>query len=174
MKPIAVSVVFLAFALLLVSGCTSQPAQPAATTATMVPPPATPAAPPDLCQSWTLIKMGIQDGRAVLNPTGTVTLVIKPDGTLYGYTGCNNYNAAYTLTGTTTPKGQGITVGPVEYTTKYCAPLADQERTYIAILQDSAAYAVNVDKLTITAEDGNALVFQMSDLVPTPAYAPGF
>lgn len=148
--------------LVLAAGCTQQPApQPAATTAVTTPATAaTPAVPADLARSWKLILMATKGGTAVWRPDGAVTLSLRQDGTLSGHTGCNGYSAGFTLTGESLPKGSGIDLMPVEATAKYCAPIADEERVYLATLQDAASYRVNGDKLTLTAKNGNELVYQ--------------
>ena len=134
--------VFLAVAL-LVAGCTSQqpaaqPATPAATQNPAPVPTATPAAssvPAPLAGDWTLTTMGIQGGTAVTYPTTAITLTFNPDGSLAGYDGCNNYFGTFTLTGTTTPKGQGMTLSGIGSSKKYCAELANQEQQYLNILE---------------------------------------
>lgn len=160
----------LVIALVLAAGCTTPEPAPQTTVTTTATTPAatvtTPAMPADLARPWTLTLFGTQGGNRVQKPTARATLSFRADGTLSGYTGCNNFNAGYTLTGETLPRGQGIVVGPVESTLKYCEQIADDEATYLAILQDAAAYVVNGDKLTITAKDGNTLSFQTTASLP--------
>jgi heat shock protein HslJ len=145
--------------ILLSSGCTDrQPAPeptvtPAPTTIATLP------VPSDLIRSWTLQTLGANGGTSILRPTGEITLKFKEDGTLTGYTGCNNYYAAVTVGTGMTDKGREMTVGQIGASEKYCQTLADQEGMYLAILQDAMAYSVNIDKLIITANDGSTLVF---------------
>lgn len=165
MKTIAALPALLMLALVLGAGCTSQQAAPQATvtTATMTPMPpetvTTQAVPADLAQSWTLSLMAIKNGSAIIKPVGSVSITFWPTGALSGYSGCNNYNAPFALTGETTPKGKGLAVGPIVSSTMYCQAVADQERTYYAILQNAAAYTINGDRLTITAADGTSLSY---------------
>jgi|WetSurMetagenome_2_1015567.scaffolds.fasta_scaffold390020_1 heat shock protein HslJ len=173
--------VFLAIAL-LVAGCASQqPAvQPATPAATQNPAPvqtATPAAtsvPAQLAGDWTLTTMGIQGGTAVTYPTTAISLTFNQDGSLAGYDGCNNYFGTFTLTGTTTPKGQGMALSGIGSSKKYCAELANQEQQYLNILSKTNAYVVDGTQLTLTGEMGDVLIYQRPQTLVTPARAPGY
>lgn len=167
--------------LALAAGCTGQ--QPAATpaetiavspsaAATTAPAPAVPAG-LTAAGSWTLASMAVQGGTALLDPVADVTITFRNDGTLYGYTGCNNYNAAFTIGGTTA-EGTEISVGSMAVTEKYCEPFAEQETLYLAALQDAAAYAVNGNELTITAADKNVLVYQSTASLPVTTAGQGY
>ena len=145
------------------AGCTAQqpaPPTPTPAPATTILTTATTIAPSDIVGTWTVTTMAIQNGRAVQTPTVQMTATFLSNGTVMGYSGCNNYAAAYTLTGATTPKGKGISTGPVTASQRFCSTVADQETAYLAILQGAVAYNVNIDKLTITANDGTAIVYQ--------------
>ena len=152
----------------LVCGCTTpSPAQPPATPAL----PATtvsqvPAAEPGFLRNWVLTLMTIQEGTVVIRPTTEILLTFNADGTLTGYGGCNNYFGSYTLTGTTTKFGNGITVGPLASMKKYCEINGQQETTYLAIIQDTIAYSVNIKKLTLTDKSNNVLVYKVRLAVP--------
>lgn len=152
----------------LVCGCTTpSPAQPPATPASLVTTVSqVPAAEPGFLRNWVLTLMTIQEGTVVLRPTTEILLTFNADGTLTGYGGCNNYFGSYTLTGTTTKFGNGITVGPLASTKKYCEINGQQETTYLAILQDTMAYSVNINKLTLTDKSNNALVYEIPAAVP--------
>jgi heat shock protein HslJ len=110
--------------------------------------------------------MTIKEGSVVLRPTTDITLAFNADGTLTGYGGCNNYFGSYTLTGTTTMFGEGITVSPLASTKKYCEINGQQETTYLAVLQGTTAYSVNIKKLTLTDKSNNALVYEVPVAVP--------
>jgi heat shock protein HslJ len=150
----------------LVCGCTTpSPAQPPATPALPVTTVSqVPAAEPGFLGNWMLTMMTIKEGSVVIRPTTDITLAFNADGTLTGYGGCNNYFGSYTLTGTTTMFGDGITVSPLASTKKYCEINGQQETTYLAILQDTMAYAVNSNQLTLTDKSNNVLVYK----VPSP------
>jgi heat shock protein HslJ len=170
---------FLVFVVVtvIVAGCTSPqpvpqptvtptPVQPVATT------PAPPAVPVALTKNWIVTTMGIQDGTAIANPTAQISLTFNQDWTLAGYGGCNNYNGPFTITGQTTPKGTGLTVGPLVSTMKYCEAYSSQETTYLAILQNAVAYVVDGNQLTITDKTGNVLVYQTQASLVTPTLYP--
>lgn len=175
------SLVFLAFLVIaaaLIAGCTT-PAKPAPQPTLATQPPtvmvttvATPAVPAQLARNWVITSMGIQDGSAVINPAAKITLTIATDGTLSGNGGCNNYNGPFTLSGTTTPKGQGISVGPLVSTKMYCTDYSSQETTYLNILQKAMAYNINGNQLSITASTGDVLIYQTPVSLVTPVQNP--
>lgn len=159
----------------ILAGCTSQ--QPVATPApTATPVPAvsvqpttvSPPFPSDLVGNWTLTTLGIQGGTAVIHPVSEITLWFSPESELDGYDGCNNYFATVYLTGTTTPRGSGMTLGPVGRSTKYCAELADQEQQYWNILEKTSAYNVDGTQLTLAATTGDVLIYQRPATLVTP------
>jgi heat shock protein HslJ len=171
-------VLILALAI-LVAGCTNQPAvQPATTAATPAPatpaPTASPAAllPPQLAGNWVLTSMGIQGGTAITHPTTQINLIFNPDGSFTGYDGCNNYFGTFILTGTSTPIGQGMTLGGISSSKKYCADLASQEQQYLNILGKTSAYVVDGTQLTLTGEKGDVLIYQRPATLATPTGGP--
>jgi heat shock protein HslJ len=175
MKKLTVLVGLALILCMLASGCTTQaPPQPVplTTAPTIIPPttlPPTPTASFGFYRQWILTTMAIQNGRALLVPTTEITLVFNPDGNLTGYGGCNNYFASYTLTGATTKFGNGIIIGPIVSTKKYCEINGQQEATYLQVLQDTMAYTVNLNQLSLTDKDQNVLVFKVPSAVPTTA-----
>lgn len=176
------TILFLIFviAAVMITGCTSTPptvAQQPTTVATMPPTvvvttPATPAVPVQLAGNWVVTRLGIQDGTAVINPTTQITLTFSPDGTLYGNGGCNNYNGPFTLTGATTPKGMGISIGPLVSTKKVCEYYSQQETMYLNILGKAMAYNVDGNQLSITATTGDVLIYQTPASLVTPVQYP--
>ncbi len=74
-----------------------------------------------------------------------------------------------TLTGATTKFGNGIIIGPIVSTKKYCEINGQQEATYLQVLQDTMAYTVNLNQLSLTDKDQNVLVFKVPSAVPTTA-----
>jgi heat shock protein HslJ len=176
---ITCGVIALAIIAVLIAGCTSQaPAAPVPTVVTiattMVPATAPVVLPPDLAGDWTLTTMGIQGGTAIQLPTAEITLSFGGAGTLAGNGGCNNYFGNYTLTGQTTTKGAGISIGPLGSTKMYCQTTSDQETRYLGILQNSGAYVVDGTQLTLTDKDQNVLIYQRPSTIPvqTPGMLP--
>jgi len=66
------------------------------------------------------------------------TLNFGADGRLSGRASCNNYSASYRLT------GEGLTIGQTAATLMACDPpaLAQQERRFLAILQNTARFEI--------------------------------
>lgn len=155
------------------AGCTGQktpaPATPIATPAPVATAttPVAPALPANLAGTWQLTTMAIQDGTAITHPTTAITLYFNSDGTVSGNGGCNNYNGPYALTGATTPKGSGLTIGPLASTKMYCQATSSQESTYLNILGKTMAYDVDSTQLTLTASDQNVLIYQRPSTIPT-------
>jgi len=176
MKSALMALIILAVAI-IASGCTGGMQAPASAGAPADARQASfagAALPADLTGSWTLDTMGIQGGTQIINPIAVITLTINPDGTLYGFDGCNNYDGRVSLTGTATPDGTGITVGPVDRSALACANLNDEEQFYLDILGRSGAYAINPGKLTLTAGNGDVLIYvptavaQQTTILPPP------
>jgi heat shock protein HslJ len=169
MKKIYLMIGFCAILALLACGCTT----PAQTPATPPPTPVPTAAPtivqppPVFFGKWILTTMAIQEGTVPLQPTTEITLVFNADGSLTGYGGCNNYFGTYTLTGTMTKFGDGISIGPLASTKKYCEINGQQETIYVSILQKTAAYSINIKQLTLTDTSLNVLVFKVPSALPT-------
>jgi heat shock protein HslJ len=161
---------------LMACGCIGQKTQPATPVPTAVPAVVTttpaPAFPQQLAGQWVLQTMAIQGGSVPLAPTTQIALSFNADGSAYGYGGCNNYQAPYTLTGLTTPKGNGMSMGPITTSKKYCPTYSSQENTYLETLQNTGAYVVNGNLLTITDLSQNALVYQQATSIVTTAYYP--
>ncbi|NMB77765.1 MAG: META domain-containing protein [Methanomicrobiales archaeon] len=166
--------------LLLAAGCTGtqQPVAPAPSqqpVTVVTTTPSTPIIPQDLAGSWVLSSLGIQHGTAITYPSTEITLTLNPDGTLTGYDGCNNYFGTYTLTGTTTPKGTGMTISGLGSTKKFCASLQSQEQQYLNILEKTAAYDIDgTTQLVLTGDLGDVLIYQRPGTLATPTVARGY
>ena len=180
MRKFIVLLTFFVIAAVLISGCTTTPTPAPKPTPAPLPPTvvvtATPTpntVPVQLTRYWVLTTMGIQDGTAVTHPTTEISLTFNPDGSLTGYDGCNNYFGSFTLTGMTTPKGNGMTISNIASSKKYCETLAQQETMYLAILGKTMAYNVNGNQLSMTATTGDVLIYQTPATLVTPKqYSP--
>ena len=165
MKLLTVLVIVSLFLVVLGAGCTGSPSifpgtpVPTATVTPQATPAPTPVTDPLLLGTWTLKAMNIRGGTALTFPTGIQIFITFNQGTLNGYSGCNNYNAPYTLTGQVLPSGQGIAIGTMVSTNNYCEPVASTETTYLQILQKAVSYTVNGNSLTITDNLQNQLSF---------------
>jgi heat shock protein HslJ len=178
MKRLSLIVLVILVSALVVAGCTTQqPRAPVSTPAPAAVVTTTPAptlAPLDLAGDWTLTTLGVQQGTAVIHPTTAITLTLNQDGSLTGYDGCNNYFATFTLTGTTTPKGKGMTISSLGASKKYCANLASQEQDYLNILGKTSAYVVDGTQLTLTGNMGDVLIYQRPQTLVTQTWARGY
>jgi heat shock protein HslJ len=104
-----------------------------------------------------------------------MTLTLNNDGSLTGNDGCNNYFGSYTLSGTTTPKGHGMTISNIGSTKKYCAGLANQEQQYLNILSKTTTYDIDsTSRLVLTGEMGDVLTYQRSGTTPAPTWVRGY
>jgi len=170
MRLITCGVIVVTVLAVIFAGCTGQaPAAPVPTVITAAAPKVTttaPALPSNLAGDWTLTTMAIQGGTAVQPPTTEITLSFGSDGNLAGYGGCNNYFGNYTLTGQTTPKGAGISIGPLGSTRMYCQSTSDQENLYLGMLQNTMAYVVDGTQMILTDKDQSVLIFQRPSTIP--------
>jgi len=165
---------------IIACGCTSsQPPAPVTTPVPTIPPTTvqatptpTPAYPQQLAGKWVLQTMAIQDGSVPLTPTTEISLYLNADGSATGWGGCNNYFASYNLTGILTPKGNSIAFGPISTSKMYCQATSRQETTYLQILQNSGAYVVNGNLMTLTDKSQNALVYKLATSITTTRYYP--
>lgn len=169
MKILTACIATCIFLLVLMAGCTSQPASQTVTpvhtvapaTITQTPVPAQ-VPDPSLVGTWYLTMMAEPGGFSLLNKTSTqITAVFTNQSNVIGFSGCNNYNGHYTLTGQVLPNGNGITIGPLASTTMYCTNGMNTETTYLRVLQAAKTYVVNTSQeLTIMDDSGYTLVYQ--------------
>ncbi len=169
------------------AGCTTTPSPgtptvtPTATATTVVttvptttPPlttitPVNPASSP-LVGTWYFQEMIFQDAPAPLTVEDVqITTTFSPTGTVSGYAGCNNYEATYSLTGQSTPVGNGLVIGQITTPGQYCSTTGDTENSFLGILGNAEGYVVYPQQvLFITDKDGNSLSFAR-----TPYSSPG-
>lgn len=82
-----------------------------------------------------------------------LTALFSADGALSGSAGCNNFRGGYSV------NGDSLTVTPLAATKKACAPeLMEQERQFLAALQNAASYSISANVLTIRDAGGARLV----------------
>ena len=97
-------------------------------------------------------------------PDAPITLLIT-DGQATGSAGCNNYNSSLA---SNDDMPQSLIVGPIATTQKLCPdPIASQESTYLARLQDAAGWRYHAGNLAIIYRtDDNSfaeLLFERQD-----------
>jgi putative lipoprotein len=171
MKSLLFLVCAVLFVGILAAGCSSPtPVPPPATTVptpmpTPVPTVATtppPLTDPALTGTWTYkgAMMATGSGQIpVISNTQSITLTFNNDGTLTGFSGCNNYNGGYTLSGKTTEFGKEISVGPLASTKMYCADTADFETAYLNNLQKTLTYSITNNKMLLRNSYGDQLSY---------------
>lgn len=99
---------------------------------------------------WTLTAINGQTVAEGTNVTATFTPgETTTSGMISGSSGCNTYNAGYTL------DGQNITVEPPAVTRMYCAEGMEIEQTYLQALQASTSYEIFADQLVLTNPSGS-------------------
>jgi putative lipoprotein len=171
MKSLLLLVCAVLFVGILAAGCSSPtPVPPPATTVptplpTPVPTVATTAPPVTdsaLIGTWTYkgAMMATGSGQIpVIANTQSITLTFNNDGTLSGFSGCNNFNGGYTLSGKTTEFGKEITIGPLASTKMYCAETADFETSYLNNLQHTLTYSIPNDTMMLRTSYGSQLSY---------------
>ncbi len=99
---------------------------------------------------WTLTAM---NGTAVMTDTNITATFTPGDtantGNIGGSSGCNTYNAGYTL------NGSNLAVQPAAITMMYCEGTMDTEQAYLTALQASTSYEIFVDKLVLKNPSGS-------------------
>jgi heat shock protein HslJ len=97
---------------------------------------------------WVLVSMGDPANPQPIPAGTTITAVFSADGTLSGSSGCNQYNATYTL------QGDQITLGPVAGTQMACATGMDTEQSYLQALGTAQQMSITGPKLALTYNQG--------------------
>jgi heat shock protein HslJ len=119
---------------------------------------------------WQVVSYNNGRGAVVSVTAGsTITALFGDDGRVSGDTGCNRYEASYTIDGLT------IAVGPIATTRRACSSeeLAMQEALFLTALGASTRYELAGDKLTLRNDDGAAQVILVRPVAtPAPAASP--
>ena len=107
---------------------------------------------------WVLADLNGAEALSVDEGGQPATLQYDPaTGKIAGTTGCNQYFADAQVdleTGT-------ISVGAIGMTRMACrGPVADQEMAFVRVLEKAVSFKIEGDRLTLLAEDGEALVFK--------------
>lgn len=104
-----------------------------------------------------------------------ITAAFGTNGSLTGFSGCNNYATTYSV------EGNNISIGQVATTMKFCAEpqgVIEQENAYGAALQAASTYEIEGDSLTLFDFEGTRqAAFQVrkaSALIDTPWQATAY
>ena len=94
----------------------------------------------------------------VVTPSAVVTAQFSSDGSLTGTSGCNRYNASYTV------KGSSMTISQPAGTLIACAaPVMRVEQAYLARLPKAQSFSIDGSVLTIETGGGQSLVYDALD-----------
>lgn len=90
---------------------------------------------------------GLIDGDAVSSTMGEepATLELREDGTISGTTGCRGFDGRYEL------EAGAVQVTDLVTDDRACPDLASQDEHVLAVVGDGFAYAIDADRLTLTA-----------------------
>jgi heat shock protein HslJ len=112
--------------------------------------------------SWSLMTC---NGRSLI-PGTMITAEFGPDGKVAGTTGCNQYVARYTAT------GSGLRIGTVGSTKMYCSSpegIMKLEQEYLALLAMAASWTMNNGNLVIHDAQGREILVFSSAITDKPA-----
>jgi heat shock protein HslJ len=85
------------------------------------------------------------------------TLTITTDGTVTGWTGCNQFNGRAIVSGT----GDTVEFGPIATTRMACVGDAGEiEQSVLRVLDGTVAVAIDADQLRLTGANGHGLVLR--------------
>ena len=102
---------------------------------------------------WKLVSYGSPAAPTPAAPDVDTSIVFGEDGKVNGNVGCNGFGGDYTVDGNT------ITFGQLVSTLMFCeGPVGDQETTTLNVFTGTATFVMDGDTLTITSEDGSAVV----------------
>jgi heat shock protein HslJ len=102
--------------------------------------------------SWKLVSYGDPANLTPAAPEVETSIELK-DGQVTGNVGCNGFGGKYEVDGNT------IKFSEVMSTLMFCeGPVGEQELGTLAVLRESATYVLDGDILTITSQDGSAVV----------------
>ncbi len=101
---------------------------------------------------WVLTAYGQPENLTPSQPGVVTTAVFSADGTLSGFTGCNNYAASYTL------QENQISISLPVINLAACGVGMEQEQTFLQLLESAQSYRLGVDALEITSADGTQVM----------------
>lgn len=83
----------------------------------------------------------------------TISLIFSGDS-LFGFAGCNSFNATYRSTRAAGPSNN-ISIGAISSTMAMCdEPIMNQEQTFLANLESASQYNISGSTLTLTTGGG--------------------
>ncbi len=97
---------------------------------------------------WVLTSYGDPNDLTLSKPGVVTTAIFSADGTLNGFTGCNNYIASYTL------QENQIAIDLPVTNLMACGTGMEQEQAFMQLLEAAQSYRLGVNALEITSADG--------------------
>jgi heat shock protein HslJ len=95
----------------------------------------------------------LTSGQGISLPPGVAPTATFADGTVSGSTGCNRYNAPYTV------DGDSLEIGPVASTLMACPSPRDAiESAYVGALDRVVAWAIDGEELMLSDDEGEELL----------------
>ena len=115
-----------------------------------------------LAGSWRLTTFVDEDVAMSVLAGTEITLTLDPDeGTLSGNAGCNGFSGGVTVDTGAGEVPATIVVGPLASTLMACEPdVMDQESMFHSILGEATEMQTDTAFLTVSTEDGRALIFE--------------
>ncbi len=109
---------------------------------------------------WVLLSYGDLKSPQTVPPGSLLTAIFSTDGNLSGFSGCNTFNAGFTL-----QDGQ-ISVGPVASTMMACPSGMEEEQAYLGALGSLQSYEIKGNSLTLTYNQGTEALNYTSANLP--------
>jgi heat shock protein HslJ len=102
--------------------------------------------------TWTLDTL--VDGEVASSVLGSPTLELTPDGTATGSTGCRGFLGTWQVAGAV------LTLDMTRDDIGCPEDLGRQDEQVLAVLDAAAQFAIDGDRLTLTAPDGHGLIYR--------------
>jgi len=102
---------------------------------------------------WKLLSYGPLNDQTLAAPDVETSIEFDAEGRMSGNVGCNGFGGDYTVDGST------IAFGPIMSTMMFCeGPVGDQEMAVLSAFQETAAFVIDGDTVSITSADGNSVI----------------
>lgn len=103
--------------------------------------------------TWSLVSYGPADEQVAAAPDVETSIEFNDEGALAGNVGCNGFGGEYEV------EGETVTFGPIVSTLMFCeGSVGEQETVTLNVMQESAAFELDGDTLTITSADGSVAI----------------
>jgi heat shock protein HslJ len=110
--------------------------------------------------NWILYSYGDPASPQPAPRDNLVTALFSPDGFVSGFSGCNQYNASFTLQDTQ------VTLGPIASTRMACPTGMEFEQTYLLALETAEQITISGQTLTITYDEGAGVLIYTATNLP--------